>query len=157
MKPLRRTCLLVCLATCALLFAGCGGDGGGDTGNYESGLKRLQGQLDDANEASRRSGGTTDPAERKAALDEAYRSLDAAAKTAADLDPPDDARPANTKLVAALRDYADLFERLAALPEDDPGESELYSEAGEIVDRLADANKALDKAGYSVDGDPDDG
>lgn len=149
MKP-HRAFFVACLATCALLLAACGGSGG-DKDEYEAGLKRMQSQLADANAASRESGATTDVVARRAALGTAYESLDEAAKTAAGLDPPEDAERANSRLVSALRDYADLFERLAELPEDDPSESELYSEAGEIVDRLDSANRALDKAGYSVD------
>lgn len=137
------------LIAIALLMSACGG-GDDQKSKYEAGLKRMQGQLATANTASRESGETTEPAERRVALGRAHAALDKAAKTAADLDPPEDARAAHRKLVAALRDYADLFDRLARLEENDPSESELYSEAGTIVDRLEEANRALDKAGYSA-------
>lgn len=141
---------LSCLVACAVLLAGCGGGGGGDKDAYVAGLKRLQGQLDDAKDASRGAGPTATAAQRTEALSKAHASLVRAAQTAAKLDPPNDAASANRKLVAALRDYADLFGKLAKLGPNDPAESELYSEAGSIVDRLDRANRALDKAGYSV-------
>lgn len=148
----RLAIVICCFVACAGLLAGCGGDGA-DKGEYKAGLKRLQGQLADAKDASNGAGPSATAAQRTDALAKAHASLDKAADTAAKLDPPDDAKAANRKLVAALRDYSDLFGKLAKLGENDPAESELYSEAGQIVDRLDSANRALAKAGYSVKGD----
>jgi len=135
---------------CALLLSACGGDGGGDADDYEAGLRKMQAHLDDANEASRASADSVDAGQRKVSLATAYRSLDKAAAAADALDPPDDARTAHNKLVAALRDYADLFKRLSELGENDPSESELYTEAGDIVKRMTAANASLEKAGYTA-------
>ncbi len=38
----------------------------------------------------------------------------------------------------------------ADLEENDPRQTELYGEAGTIVERLDDANRALDEAGYQA-------
>lgn len=152
MTARRLAILISCLVACAVVLAGCGGGGGGDKDAYEAGLGRMQGQLADAKDASRKAGPTATAAQRKDALSKAHVSLAAAARTAAKLEPPDDAKDENRQLVAALRDYADLFGKLAQLGENDPAEAELYSEAGQIVDRLDRANRALKKAGYSAKG-----
>ena len=139
-----------------LLLAGCGG--GADDGAYEDGLARVKKQLDAASETSASIAADADPDERAAALHTAHEQLKKAAAEAKQLDPPDDARAAHTDLVAALADYADLFERLAAASDDDPAEvTALYGEAGEIVERIGDANTRLKKAGYSVTDSGDTG
>jgi hypothetical protein len=143
--------LLTTLATlaCALTLAACGG--GGDTAAYEDGLRAIQQQLDAASEASASVPADADDAARAAALEQAHEDLAAAADRAAELDPPDDVRDAHEDLVQALRDYADLFARLAQAPSDDPAAvTALYGEAGEIVDRLGAANEAIEEAGYRV-------
>lgn len=143
---------LLLLLACVLALAGCGG-GGPSEDDYEAGLAEVKEHLDEATEASRASGETTDVEERREHLGEAHEAIDAAARRAAELEPPDDARAAHEEFADALEDYADLFDRLARLGENDPGETELYTEAGEIARRLDDASRALEKAGYSVDED----
>ncbi len=141
------------LAAAALALAGCGGPSKGD---YEDGLGRVQAQLEDANDASREASGTTDADERSAALGRAQAAIDKAADTADGLEPPDDAKDEHEQLASALRDYADLFGELAGLEPDDPRQTELYGEAGKIVERLDDANRSLDEAGYRVPGGDDE-
>lgn len=148
MSSRRHLSLLVLLALLALVTAGCGG--GASKDDYEAGLGRVQAQLEDANEASREASGTSETAERADALGKAQAAIDRAADTAEGLEPPDDAKDEHEQLASALRDYADLFGELASLKEDDPRQTELYGEAGKIVERLDSANRALDKAGYQV-------
>ena len=62
-------------AAMAVLLAGCGEDGG-DKDAYLKGLEKMQGQLEDANAASKRSGETVDVEQRRAALGEAGYSVD---------------------------------------------------------------------------------
>jgi hypothetical protein len=143
-RRLARTVLLLLVAV--TVVAGCGGDDG--RASYEDGLAKVQQQLTAANEASSASADASDASDRSAALDDAQQQLEAAAETAAELDPPSDAADAHEDLVEALRDYAKIFGRIAALEPGDPSETELYGEAGVIVDRLTKANRALEEAGY---------
>ncbi|MCB0879724.1 MAG: hypothetical protein KDC46_12200 [Thermoleophilia bacterium] len=143
--------VVVLLLVASVLLVACGG--GPSKDDYESGLRTVQAHLDKANEASQGAAGSTDKALRSKALDDAHKEIVAAADAAADLDPPSDVKDAHADLVKALRDYADLFGRLAKLDESDPAAAELYGEAGDIVDRLDKANRALEKAGYSVGDD----
>jgi ABC-type glycerol-3-phosphate transport system substrate-binding protein len=133
----------------AVAIAGCGGDGGSKD-EYEAGLAKVQSQLAAANEASQQLAVDAEPDERKAALSKSHESISAAADTAAKLDPPSDVAKAHDKLATALRDYADLFGQLATLDDGDPKVSVLYGDAGAIVERLDDANRAIEKAGYTV-------
>ncbi len=144
----RQLPLLILLLAVPLAVAGCGG--GVSKEDYEAGLGKVQVQLEDANEASREASGTSDAAERSEALGKAQAAIDRAADTAEDLEPPDDAKDEHEQLASALREYATLFGELASLKEDDPRQTELYSEAGTIVERLDSANRALDEAGYEV-------
>jgi hypothetical protein len=144
----RRLATLLLLFTVLLpLAAACGDDPSKDA--YEQGLAKVQAHLDDATKASRESGNTTDLSKRQAKLSEAHDAIAAAAKQAQSLDPPKDAKAANAKFAAALSDYADLFGKLAKLQANDPAETQLYSQAGEITRRLDAASKALKKAGYA--------
>lgn len=147
-RPIRAFLAILTVAA-SLLVAGCGEDGPSKD-EYEAGLRTVQRQLADANEASRESGETTDAAARTAKLEEAHDKIAAAAKTAKGLKPPEDARKANAQLADALAAYATLFQQLATLKGDGANESELYSRAGEIVDDLGEANAALEKLGYDV-------
>lgn len=147
--------LILILVAASMLAAACGG--GGDEGAYEDGLARVQSKLEQANEESRAASGVSDERERGAALQKAHESIEGAADTADELDPPSDVEGAHADLVEALREYAALFERLANTPEDDPGLTELYGEAGEIVEQLDAANREIADAGYEVaDADADD-
>jgi acyl-CoA reductase-like NAD-dependent aldehyde dehydrogenase len=149
MKTTRSPLLRAITALIAiLLLAGCSGDDGAK--EYEDGLARVQTQLEQANEATQSTAGSTDPAERQAALEQAHKSIEAAAKTAASLKPPKEASDAHGKLAEALADYAKLFGELASLEESDPRITELYGEAGPIVEQLDEANRALEKAGFKV-------
>jgi hypothetical protein len=132
----------------ALVVAGCGG--GPSKDDYERGLGKVQTQLEEANDASREASQTTDADERAAALTMAQKAIRRAADTADGLEPPDDAQAEHEQLASALRDYAELFGELATLKENDPRQTELYGEAGKIVERLDGANRALDDAGYHV-------
>lgn len=145
-----RLAVLLVLAAALLALAGCGDDGPSEA-EYEAGLGRVQRYLDDAAEASRATGSTSDPEQRRAKLGEAYEAIDAAADEAEGLEPPDDAADAHEDFTAALRDYAELFDALARLKANDPKETELYSQAGEIADRLDRASKDLEQAGISVE------
>jgi len=136
------------LAVAALLLGACGG--GVSKDEYEAGLAKVQAQMQEATKASNGAAGVTDAAERRAALDTAHAALERAAKTAAGIEAPDDVAKPHRQMAKAVADYADLFERLAKLPEDDPSAVELYGEAGGIVKRLESANAAIEKAGYSV-------
>lgn len=140
--------LTILLLVASLLLVGCGG--GVSKDEYEQGLAKVQAQLEDANDASRDASATTDAGERAAALKEAQAAIDRAADTAEDLEPPEDATSEHRQLASALRDYAKLFGELVTLKENDPRRTELYGEAGTIVERLDEANRALDKAGYQV-------
>ena len=142
--------LLPLLAALLLLAAGCGGSGP-SRDEYEAGLGKVQQHLDDATEASRESGAAEDIEVRRAKLGEAHEALDEAARTAKELEPPDEAQGAHEDFAAALRDYADLFDRLARLPANDPSETELYTEAGQIAERLDSASRKLQKAGFEAD------
>lgn len=156
MKPARHRLLPALFISVVLIvaLAGCGGSGGSKD-DYEAGLAKVQAQLADANAASSEVSATPDdPEARRAALTKAHESIDAAATTAAKLDPPDDVAKAHDKLASALRDYADLFGKLATLADNDPTVSELYGEAGAIVERLDSANRAIEKAGYTVPKQP---
>jgi hypothetical protein len=139
--------LLVLLLVLLPLAAACGGGPSKDV--YEQGLGKVQKHLDAASTASRASGNTSDLAERQKLLSKAHDEIDAAATQAGKLDPPKDAKSANAKFAAALHDYADLFGKLARLQANDPAETQLYSEAGQITRRLDSASKALKKAGYA--------
>ncbi len=141
------------LVAFVLLVAGCGG--GPSKDDYEQGLGKVQSQLEGANDASREASQTTDAAKRAAALEAAQQAIEQAADTADGLEPPDDAQAEHEQLATALRDYAKLFGELATLKDDDPRQTELYGEAGKIVERLDDANRALDEAGYHVPKDED--
>ena len=154
MSPRRHPLFAALFIVLALVVAGCGG--GPSKDDYERGLGKVQSQLEGANEASREASQTTDPAERSAALDEAQKSIKLAADTAEGLQPPEDAESEHEQLASALRDYAELFGELATLEDDDPRQTELYGEAGKIVERLDGANRALDKAGYQVPGKDDE-
>lgn len=140
--------LVGCLLAVALVAAGCGD--GASKDEYEDGLAIVQEHLDEASQASRESGETTDTEERQAKLGEAHEALESAARRAASLEPPEDAKVPHDEFADALKDYADLFDRLARLEANDPGETELYSEAGEIAKRLDQASRDLEKAGYTV-------
>lgn len=146
------TLLVLLLACAALLLAACGDDGPSKE-DYEQGLAGVQRHLADATDASRASGDTVDPAERTEHLDDAHHAIAAAATAAGKLDPPEDVAKTHAKFESALRDYADLFDRLAKLEPNDPSETELYSEAGAIAKRLDSSSRALKKAGYEVDRD----
>jgi hypothetical protein len=146
---LRRRLPLV-IATFALVLAAAGCGGGASEDEYEQGLAKVQSQLEDANDASREASGTADAAARAEALTKAQAAIDRAADTAEGLEPPDDATSEHEQLAEALRDYAKLFGELATLEEDDPRQTELYGEAGKIVERLDSAKRALDEAGYQV-------
>lgn len=132
----------------ALVATGCGG--GADGEEYEAGLARVQSQLAEASDASQGAAGDVEPAERREALREAQAAMARAADTAEELDPPSDVRDAHEELADALRDYAELFGRIASTPPDDPSVSQLYGKAGEIVERLESANGEIREAGYSV-------
>ncbi len=144
-----RLILPLLLLAMLLLAAGCGG--GASKSEYEDGLAKVAAQLDDASAASKEAAQAADLDARQAAIKDAHDALEGAAKTAKGLEPPDDVSKPHAKLVAALADYAALFEQLAALDEGDSRETALYSQAGEIVERLDSANRALKKAGYEVE------
>lgn len=148
MSPRPHLLLASLLLALAFVVAGCGG--GPSKEDYEQGLGKVQSQLEGANDASREASQTTDPEERAAALEKAQKAIKLAADTAEGLEPPDDAQSEHEQLASALRDYAELFGELATLEDDDPRQTELYGEAGTIVERLDSANRALDKAGYHV-------
>lgn len=148
MQVRRLVQLLAVIAIAALALAACGDDASKD--EYLAGLRRVKSHLDDAADASLASGQATDPKEKRAKLDEAYAALDKAADEAASLDAPNDALEANEDFAKALRDYADLYGRLAALKPNDPAETQLYTEAGDIAERLDRASQRLAKAGYRV-------
>lgn len=154
MIPRRHLLLASLLLALAFLVAGCGG--GPSKDDYEQGLGKVQAQLEGANEASNEASQTSDPKERAAALEQAQQSIKLAADTADGLEPPEDAQDEHAQLASALRDYAELFGELATLKEDDPRQTELYGEAGKIVERLDGANRALDDAGYHVPKSKDD-
>lgn len=141
--------LLLLLLVAATALAACGDDGPSKD-EYEQGLAEVQEHLDDATEASRASGETTEVDERRGHLADAHTALDQAADTADDLQAPDDAKAAHERFATALREYARLFDQLGKLEAEDPSETALYSEAGEIADRLAKASRDLEKAGYEV-------
>lgn len=141
--------VVLLVVACVLLLAACG-DGGPSKDAYLAGLRSVQGELAKANDASRQSGDASNPAERSAALTRAHDHIQKAADLATGLKPPSDARAAHRKLASSLGDYAELFDKLAKLKPGNPGESELYGQAGDIVKRLTDANRALAKAGYDV-------
>lgn len=150
--------LLLVVATLAV--AGCGGDDRAE--EYEAGLARVQSQLAEASDASQAAAGDVEAPERRKALSEAQAAMARAADTADSLDPPADVRDAHEELASALRDYAELFGRIAATPPDDPAVSQLYGRAGEIVERLESANGEIRDAGYAVGsgggrGDGEDG
>lgn len=146
---LRSTCFLVFVLVAALLVAACGGGDG--KAEFESGLARVQAHLDDATAASADVAGSTDANARARGISASHEHLVKAADIAADLDPPEDARDAHDQLTSALRDYADVFRRIAAASGSDPNETtKLYSEAGEVYARLQAANEALKDAGYQV-------
>ena len=142
--------LLALLVLLAVFVTACGG--GPSKDDYEQGLARVQAKLEDANAASKRAAevDVDDAAARSAALEDARVAIDAAADAADELDPPDDAAKAHAKLVKALRSYATLFGTLATLKDGDSRQSELYGQAGQIVEELDAANRALEKAGYEV-------
>lgn len=148
------TCLLrrslPALALTVALLAGCGGNGASEE-EYEAGLGRVQARLDEASEASRESGAAEKVEERRAKLGEAHEALDAAADEAERLDPPKEAREAHEDFARALREYADLFDRLARLQANDPRETELYTQAGEIAERLDKASRQLEEAGFEAE------
>ena len=148
---------LIVLAIAMLVGAGCGDDT--SDAKYEAGLKKVAAQLAEASEASKQASQSPALEDRQAALGEAHAALESAATTAAALKPPDEVESVSADLVSALRDYAALFEQLATLEAGDSRETQLYSEAGEIVARLEKANRALAKAGFEVDDDAasDDG
>jgi hypothetical protein len=139
--------LLVLVAVAALGVAGCGD--GGDEAAYESGLEQIQSHLQDANEASQEAAGVGAD-ERGESLQRAHASIADAAEVAEGLDPPSDVAEAHEQLAGSLREYAELFEQLANAPEDDPQLTELYGQAGQIVQRLEEANRAIADAGYEV-------
>lgn len=134
----------------ALLVAGCGG--GDEAADYEAGLERVQAQLAEASDASQAAAGDVAAPKRRAALSEAQEAMAKAADTAESLDPPADVEDAHEQLATALRDYAELFGRIASTPPDDPAVSQLYGEAGEIVERLEEANAEIREAGYAAGG-----
>lgn len=148
MSPRRHLSLASLLVAFVLVVAGCGG--GPSKDDYEQGLGKVQSQLEGANDASREASQTSDPKERAAALEQAQKAIKLAADTADGLEPPEDAQAEHEQLASALRDYAELFGELATLKDDDPRQTELYGEAGKIVERLDGANRALDEAGYHV-------
>ena len=143
----RLACLLLALVLAALVLAACGDSASRQ--EYLAGLRRVKAHLDDAADASLASGQATDPKEKRAKLDEAHAALVKAADEAESLDAPNDALQANEDFAKALRDYADLFAKLATLQPNDPAETRLYSEAGSITKRLDSASTALKKAGYA--------
>jgi hypothetical protein len=139
--------LLVLVACAAVGAVGCGG--GTDEATYETGLEQIQTHLQEANEASQEAAGV-EAAERGEALQRAHSSIDEAADVAEGLDPPSDVAEAHEQLAGSLREYAELFQQLANAPEDDPQLTELYGQAGQIVQRLEEANRAIADAGYEV-------
>jgi hypothetical protein len=147
-RPVARAAsLAVIVLLVAAVVTACGGASKSD---YEAGLERVKQQLDDANQASQEAAAEQDADARAKLLADARAAIEKAAKTADSLDPPDDAGKAHAKLASALHDYADVFGELATLKDDDPDRAELYGRAGEIVDQLDAANRALKKAGYEV-------
>jgi hypothetical protein len=148
MQVRRLVRLAVALAFAALVVAACGEDVSRD--EYVAGLRRVKSHLDDAADASLASGQATDPKEKRAKLDEAHAALEQAADEAESLEAPTDALEANEDFAKALRDYADLYGRLAELKPNDPQETQLYTEAGDIAERLDRASQKLAKAGYRV-------
>lgn len=155
MSPRRHPVAAVLLVlVAALLVAGCGG--GPSKEDYERGLGRVQADLEGANEASRDASQSDDEQVRSAALERAQAAIAKAADTADGLEPPDDAQAEHEQLTEALRDYAKLFGELATLTEGDSRQTALYGEAGDIVERLDDANRALDEAGYQARGTGDE-
>lgn len=151
-RPFRHLVLLAaCLLAVALFGAGCGGGASDD--DYEQGLERVQSHLDEASAASRASGETTDVEERRAKLGEAAEAIQAAATEAEELEPPDDAADEHEALAEALQEYADVFVRLAKMGANDPAETEVYSQAGEVAERLDKASRDLEEAGYAVSKD----
>jgi hypothetical protein len=149
-KPARPVILALLLVLAASLLAACGGDADKDA--YVEGLARVKTHLDAASKASLESGQLTGN-ERGAKLDEAHDALIDAAMEAEALEPPSDAKAANDEFAKALRDYAELYGKLAALKANDPDEAELYGEAGAIAERLDKASRKLAKAGYKVSND----
>lgn len=137
----------------AFVVTGCGGSDEGE--EYEAGLKRVQAQLEEASDASQAAAGDVEDEQRRAALAEAQEAMERAADTAESLDPPADVRDAHDDLTTALRDYAELFGKIASTPAEDPSVSELYGEAGKIVERLETANGEIREAGYAVGGNGD--
>lgn len=146
LRRLARTIPL--LALVAALAAACGGDASKD--EYLDGLRQVKRHLDASAEASFESSQAEDVQVRRAKLGEAHDALDRAATVAEDLEPPSDAAEAHEDFAEALRDYADLYDRLARLEANDPAETELYSEAGDIAERLDASSRRLRKAGYRV-------
>lgn len=144
----RRASSILFVAIATMLLVGCGG--GASKDEYLDGLRQVKRHLDTSAEASFESSQAADVRVRRAKLGEAHEALDRAASTAEGLDPPADAAQAHEDFAEALRDYADLYDRLARLKANDPAEGELYSEAGEIAERLDSASRRLAKAGYRV-------
>lgn len=140
---------LPALALVVLVVAGCGGSGPSKE-EYEQGLATVQEHLRDATTASRESSEATDPAVKRAKLGEAHEALDEAATAAERLEPPKEVVDEHERLADALRDYADVFLRLAELDANDPDETRVYSDAGEVAERLDKASRDLERAGYSV-------
>lgn len=144
----RHVLLVAWVVAVAALTTGCGDDGPSKQA-YESGLARVQQQMDAASKASAEAGASgADDEARAEALATAHDDLAKAAATARKLDPPEDAATAHRAFVSALEDYADLFGKLATTESGDPEQSDLYTQAGAIVKRLDRASRSLDKAGF---------
>lgn len=138
---------------CVVLLAACGG-GGTSKEDYEREMRSVATDITKAsNEVSTMKPDAT-PAQRAATIKRQGSLLQGAADTAADIDPPADAKEAHDDFVTALRAYAKLLDKLADASKSTKTtqqQAAILSDAGVQVDKLTKASAALSKAGYKFE------
>lgn len=148
-----RSAIAMGLATVALLAAGCGGTSEED---YEKEIDRLVVTLDEQVTEIGRDIQSSGNLENAAAdVEKGADTLDEAAADLEDIDPPDDADDAHTKIVAGLKSLAGDFREAARAAGANDAQKVLALfadiEASEGFKKIDEARNELKAAGYDVE------
>jgi hypothetical protein len=145
--------LALCLATLAIAAVGCGGTSKED---YEKEIDQVGQTLDDQfTEIGRDIQASGSLKNAASEVEKGARALDDAAAELDDIEPPDDAEDAHTKIVDGVELLADDFREAAraAGANNAPKVLELFGniQSSEGFKKIAEAREDLKDAGYDVE------